>query len=53
MANKKHLRILEEGVEAWNEWRKEDPDIKHSLSKSNLTHMDLGRANQLRRRNRF
>jgi hypothetical protein len=25
MANKKHLRILKQGVEAWNEWRRQHP----------------------------
>ena len=28
MANEEHLRILQQGVEAWNEWRSAHPDIK-------------------------
>jgi hypothetical protein len=32
MANQEHLSKLEEGVEAWNRWRKEHPDIRPDLS---------------------
>src|SRR5271157_2476627 len=28
MANPEHLAKLKEGVEAWNQWRKENPDIR-------------------------
>jgi hypothetical protein len=32
MANKKHLEVLEKGVPAWNEWRKENPSIWPDLA---------------------
>ena len=32
MANKEHLAILKQGVEVWNKWRKENPEIKPDLS---------------------
>ncbi len=32
MANQKHLDILLSGMEAWNSWRKENPDITPDLS---------------------
>ena len=46
MANKEHLAILMQGVEAWNKWRKENskikPDLTYAkLSKSNLQHVYL------------
>jgi len=28
MANEEHLEILDQGVEVWNKWRKENPDVK-------------------------
>ena len=31
MANKEHLKILKQGVEAWNKWREENPDVKPDL----------------------
>ena len=27
MANEEHVKILEQGVEAWNSWRDENPDV--------------------------
>jgi uncharacterized protein YjbI with pentapeptide repeats len=50
MANPKHLEILKKGVEVWNEWRKNNPDIKPNLRKANLlranlSDADLSRAN--------
>ncbi|TMD57968.1 MAG: toll/interleukin-1 receptor domain-containing protein [Chloroflexi bacterium] len=41
MANKEHLDILTQGVEAWNRWRKEHPDIQPDLSKSDLIRANL------------
>jgi hypothetical protein len=36
MANKEHLSILKQGVEVWNQWRKEHPDIQPDLIRANL-----------------
>ena len=36
MANKEHLDILKQGVGAWNQWRKEHPDIQPDLKGVNL-----------------
>lgn len=32
MANKKHIKILKQGVDAWNQWRRENPNIRPDLS---------------------
>ncbi len=45
MANPEHLKILKQGVEAWNEWRKENPDMKPDLNGMDLTGSDLCRVN--------
>jgi len=51
MANDEHVAmILEKGVEAWNAWRKENPDIRPDLSETdrfigvNLSGADLSEA---------
>ncbi len=36
MANKDHLALLINGVAAWNEWRKKNPEIQPDLSRANL-----------------
>jgi hypothetical protein len=41
MANPEHLAKLKEGVEAWNWWRLENPEIKPSLSRVNFKGTDL------------
>lgn len=41
MANQEHLAILKQGVEAWNKWREEFPDIQPDLSQANLSGTDL------------
>jgi hypothetical protein len=45
MANDEHVALLKKGVQAWNEWRDENPDIRPNLSKTNLSRADLGGAN--------
>ncbi len=45
MADEEQLRILKkEGVEAWNQWRKNNPDIVPDLTKAYLGWADLGWA---------
>ena len=34
MANEEHVAILKKGVAAWNEWRRENPDIRPNLSEA-------------------
>jgi len=50
MVNEQHFGILNQGVEAWNEWRKKNPEIKPelggaNLSGANLSGVDLSMAN--------
>lgn len=34
--NPEHLKILKQGVDSWNRWRKENPNIQPDLSRENL-----------------
>ena len=45
MANPEHLKILEHGVEAWNRWRRENPNVRPDLSNVDLGAADLGFTN--------
>jgi uncharacterized protein YjbI with pentapeptide repeats len=45
MANPEHLRILREGVEAWNKWRTEHSSIKPDLVEADLSGVNLSKAN--------
>lgn len=45
MVDNAHLKILNDGVPAWNEWRKKNPEILPDLSKTNLRGAGLGCAN--------
>jgi hypothetical protein len=45
MANEEHLAQLREGVDAWNAWRKEHPNIVPDLSEASLVGADLSLAN--------
>ena len=44
MANQEHLDILKQGLEVWNQWRGEHPEIQPDLSGANLSHADLKEA---------
>lgn len=54
MANEKHLNVLKQGVEAWNRWREENPEVEpdlsevafigDNLSKANFTKVNLSKA---------
>ncbi|CAK8725059.1 hypothetical protein KKHLCK_15750 [Candidatus Electrothrix laxa] len=45
MANRKQLKILKQGVKAWNAWREENPDVKINLRGAKLDGLDLSGAN--------
>jgi pentapeptide repeat protein len=44
MANQEHLDILKQGVDVWNQWRKEHRDIQPDLSGADLSNADLNGA---------
>jgi hypothetical protein len=48
MANKEHVALLRQGVEVWNAWRKENPNIMPDLTRADLTRADLTRADLTR-----
>ncbi len=41
MANPEHLKILDQGVKAWNKWRRDYPDERPSLREANLQGRNL------------
>jgi len=41
VADKEQLKILKQGVEVWNNWRKVNPDEEIDLSTADLKYMDL------------
>ncbi|HAM48032.1 MAG TPA: hypothetical protein DCO73_09860 [Alphaproteobacteria bacterium] len=45
MANQDHLKILHQGVKAWNDWRSANADIRPDLSGADFTGADLRDAN--------
>ncbi len=44
MANAEHLKILKQGVDAWNKWRAENPTVTPDLEKADLSGANLGPA---------
>ena len=36
MANEEQLAILKQGVDIWNQWRKNNPDVKIDLQNADL-----------------
>jgi hypothetical protein len=45
MVDSGHVSVLEQGVEAWNLWRKKHPAVRPDLSRADLMHCDLKGAN--------
>ncbi len=45
MANQEHLDILKQGVEVWNKWRTEHPDLTPDLRNARLGSADLSGSN--------
>ena len=45
MPNEKHFEIVQQGVEEWNKWREENPEIEPDLSDIDLSDMKLNNAN--------
>lgn len=45
MANEEHLALLKQGVEAWNRWREEYPNIRPDLSGAFINVITLSEAN--------
>jgi len=43
--NPRHIEVIEQGVEMWNNWREEYPYVKPDLSGTNLSQEDLSGAN--------
>lgn len=41
MANLEHLAVLNSGLDAWNRWRQDYPDLRPDLSHANLRHANL------------
>ena len=46
MANEEHLKILKQGVEAWNSWRAENPDVVPDLEEADFSQVDLTADNR-------
>lgn len=45
MANQKHLDILKQGVEMWNQWRQKNPTMRPDLNGASLREVNLIRVN--------
>jgi len=48
MANQQHLDILKQGVEIWNQWREEHPDITPDLREADMSGRHLAHANLIK-----
>jgi hypothetical protein len=44
MADQQHLAVLEQGVTAWNEWRRQHPELSPDLSGADLSGGSLSRT---------
>jgi len=44
MANEEHVAPLKQGVDAWNVWRRDKPDVVPDLRKAGLRGANLSKA---------
>src|SRR5947209_2782378 len=44
MANQEHLEILKQGIDVWNTWWKQHPDVKADLMGADLSRANLSEA---------
>jgi len=44
MANESHVSVLQQGVEAWNQWREQDLRCELGLIQADLSRTDLSGA---------
>ncbi|NJP08295.1 MAG: pentapeptide repeat-containing protein [Leptolyngbyaceae cyanobacterium RU_5_1] len=44
MANEEHLALIRQGVDAWNQWRRNDPELRPDLTGANLSSVNLSLA---------
>jgi uncharacterized protein YjbI with pentapeptide repeats len=45
MADEEHLKIIRQGVDAWNEWRQKNHELIPDLSEADLSEVKLNGAN--------
>jgi uncharacterized protein YjbI with pentapeptide repeats len=45
VADDAHLKIIRQGVEAWNQWREDNPETRPDLRRADLTDENLAGAN--------
>lgn len=45
MPNEEHLKIIKQGVNAWNQWREENPDTIPDLSQADIRGYQLQKIN--------
>jgi Pentapeptide repeats (8 copies) len=44
MGNEEHVALIKQGVDAWNAWRRENPDVRPDLTGANLSRANLYEA---------
>ena len=44
MSSRRHLKLLKQGVHAWNKWKSENPRLRPELSGADLSSSDLSNA---------
>src|SRR4249919_3121059 len=45
MAQEEHLAVLKQGIEAWNQWRADNPDVRPDLKGADFSRSELSGVN--------